>query len=378
MRARVRRHTHARARGHPQMEICRDGMTIRAFCKRVQRVYDRTPGDVLFLNHTTFTQMFHVWLGSLVIPRPLRCHLCETTPRVLICDGTGVNIQTRHLHPHFRPITAVDDDLKGVEWPRHGHRHTRCLFPELVDRAAARKLAGISPEPGDPAPAVFKQETLQRMIDAAPAAGPFIKWVADFRLRRDEATGNHELPPLARGEVDFGRRCALRVLDAASRNSPTNSLVSPALAHLIAQHTRESFIAAALNHHGDCFRDLLLLWTTTADGGVVKAEVWALLCALSTQTLSNCNTGAVPQHAPTPQPRPPPIHRGDDYTFGEPVRRRPSFAMDSASKTVEEKRDPLCTHQFGHARKKTGGVFTFFCQHGFCWGFHIIEVSSSF
>jgi len=51
------------------------------------------------------------------------------------------------------------------------------------------------------------------------------------------------------------------------------------------------------------------------------------------------------------------------------VRSRPRYAIDKDKDVTE------CRHSFvsgSHGSQRTGGIFTWFCRHGICYGFYII------
>lgn len=51
------------------------------------------------------------------------------------------------------------------------------------------------------------------------------------------------------------------------------------------------------------------------------------------------------------------------------VRNRPRYAIDKEKDSTE------CRYQFvsgSHGSQRTGGIFTWFCRHGICYGFYII------
>jgi hypothetical protein len=52
-------------------------------------------------------------------------------------------------------------------------------------------------------------------------------------------------------------------------------------------------------------------------------------------------------------------------------RQRGSYALDSGDLSE----DASCNHRFvegSHGSRRTGGIFTWFCQHGICYGFYVI------
>jgi hypothetical protein len=66
---------------------------------------------------------------------------------------------------------------------------------------------------------------------------------------------------------------------------------------------------------------------------------------------------------------------GNDLTFGtgKPLRGRPRFAMDAASKGAEATINS-CQKSHVALNSRTGGVFSFFCRHGFCYGYAWFDV----
>lgn len=60
---------------------------------------------------------------------------------------------------------------------------------------------------------------------------------------------------------------------------------------------------------------------------------------------------------------------GNDLAFGDgrPIRGRPLFAMDKATQRKEASVNS-CQKAHAAVGNRTGGVFTFFCRHGWCYG----------
>lgn len=60
---------------------------------------------------------------------------------------------------------------------------------------------------------------------------------------------------------------------------------------------------------------------------------------------------------------------GNDISFGDgvPVRGRPTYVMDGANKSQESSVN-RCHKSHSAITSRTGGVFSFFCRHGFCYG----------
>jgi hypothetical protein len=73
---------------------------------------------------------------------------------------------------------------------------------------------------------------------------------------------------------------------------------------------------------------------------------------------------------PDPRLLGPAAATGNDLVFGKgvPLRGRPRYVMDTASKSQESSVN-RCDHSHKAMNSRTGGVFSFFCSHGFCYGF---------
>jgi hypothetical protein len=70
-----------------------------------------------------------------------------------------------------------------------------------------------------------------------------------------------------------------------------------------------------------------------------------------------------------PDARQAPADTGADLRFsvsGVPLRGRPHYDLDTAPKS--EKSLSSCNKVSGKSARATGGVFTFFCEHQFCYG----------
>ncbi len=70
-----------------------------------------------------------------------------------------------------------------------------------------------------------------------------------------------------------------------------------------------------------------------------------------------------------------PTLTGNDLSFGDgvPVRGRPRFVMDSttgeAEAKVKESNINACRKAGQRISARTGGVFSFLCEHGFHYGY---------
>lgn len=135
-------------------------------------------------------------------------------------------------------------------------------------------------------------------------------------------------------------------------------------------------------------RDVL----SSDDWGIVAAEaplVYATACALggrdampscmlgllrelSSVALASIEGGTVPPcHADPSQPS---CGGNDCLLTGvccgvRKVRGRPQYAADGGED--ESKSD--CRHAFHKGPARTGGIFTWFCEHGVCYGFYILN-----
>lgn len=73
---------------------------------------------------------------------------------------------------------------------------------------------------------------------------------------------------------------------------------------------------------------------------------------------------------PDPRLLGPAAATGNDLVFGKgvPLRGRPRYVMDKANKSQESSVN-RCHKSHQAINSRTGGVFSFFCRHGFCYGF---------
>ena len=101
-----------------------------------------------------------------------------------------------------------------------------------------------------------------------------------------------------------------------------------------------------------------------------KAHLFSLLLHLAKQSWSEIPAGPRVYCAPLvdPQGRTKPEDTGIDLHFGPSVvRGRPVYDMDSKSKKSESSVGD-CNKSVSRTVGHTGGIFSFFCPHSYCYG----------
>lgn len=330
--------------------------------------------------------------GGVPDPYCFLCPTCKDKPRVLIGDATSATIQAQYYDG--APITETDRNQPPVARGVEQQRAARCFCTKQLAPAPrrecrqllARLSAHIYPEgrgSGSSGGKVAGQAGGRG--GAGAGSGAAAGWTAVDARRLEELAGTYGAGPFVQAAHSAcsqalgkeSRRALGQLLASLASESPVISyLPSQAAAALAGCMAAEVPILSSEAWAVLIKEAQLVAGTLAALGGgeglPVPAAAVGLLETLCGRTALSCEGPGVPAAASGGEPS----CQSDEclrsgLCCGLPkLRSRPSYEADTGGSGEDNK--PDCNHAFQGGRGKTGGVFTWFCEHGVCYGFYMI------
>lgn len=358
-----------------------EGRGLQAYVRSVAKAYaEYGPiGAPPFLSDSAFRRAFYAFLERLQVEYCFQCPKCLDAPPILVGDGTSVTMS--HRHYSGTSITAVDATLPEV--PQAHNRVKRAFVDDRLAAAAERQAFA------DQLRALAKHvKPVFGAGDAAAAATPpgafdtgpllaqggvynltgFVGWVEAQMgtfTRADRYAVSGLLRCLASDSpvITYFPACLVPEYTAVLQAAAGSRVISAAL---LRSTEREAPVLGAV----------LRLARARAGGGsgsgdlTVTASFLGLLDELSIRS-GLCARG--PDARPAATSPPPPSAESTTclrtgICTGLPqLRTRPSYQADKKTESAS------CRHDSFARGRRTGGIFTWFCEHGVCYGLHVIE-----
>lgn len=369
-----------------------------------------------FCGLTTWRHAVYAFIAGLDVSYVFKCPVCQDCPEVVIGDATMLTLRKEKYSG--TPITQPNTSVPQIPAPGH-RRHNRCFQPDTSARQTLGALAQYvrgsggrgqrDPLPGDWAPSQISMPGRPRVQGAlcaiADMAGP----------GKPPATA---LPPRGAGAAltASDRASVARFLDSLASDSPVLSYVPIAAAAVLrdAVQPAQSVLAApasaalaattfsveqldCLALHAPVLYAVVRLLCTRLRGFNLRDATWSALFTLLADLSEGCVTSSArgdgrgaadPLDVAVCNPQQQPscsssacLHEGVCEGLGR-VRWRAQCSADASTAlrlddAHHADREPprgsgSCNHGFHATGARTGGVFTWFCQHGVCYGFYII------
>ena len=330
------------------------------------------------------------------VPYCFFCPICKDKPCVLIGDATACTIQARYYSG--TPITTIDETLATVPRGEQQSRPQRCFCTSLGSSAAAageRKecmllLAKLS---AHLAPRASSSAGSRRGSSSRAAGSADSEWTASDAARLEQLAAPYGGARFAREVSNLcssgvlgreGKKALARLVASLATESPVLSYLparpAAALQECLAagmDAELSSAAWAALESDAPVVAGAL----ETLGGGAgqpLPAAMRGLLQTLCGRSALCCQGPGVP---PLAGRRRAPSCLSDEclqtgICCGLPeVRGRPAYAADSTATGTGGGSKSDCNHAFHGGGGKTGGVFTWFCEHGVCYGFYMIQAA---
>jgi Kyakuja-Dileera-Zisupton transposase/CxC4 like cysteine cluster associated with KDZ transposases len=359
------------------MSLNIDGRTMAACWNELSQRYDAwgearavNGGVYKFCSQPLYRAIVYAWLDRVDRPYLFHCPECKDAPSVLIGDATSESIQAHHYNGE-----AVTLPEQGIDVaPRCRTRAQRCCVSDPDHREALKEFAAcvgtgtleeFTSMYGDEQAGTWQalltaantcglgpgvQDLKQLCLAGGQAARPAsTKRLGDMLLCFASVSPTISYVPLA--VVDL-----LQFTDEQSFNPAVLALLhveAPLLLHFctvleeVCPTGSAGVGTAMLGRHRDLHDHLMYRAGCCAIGGPSSHDV--ALVASSSSSSECLRTGScigVPQ-----------------------VRHRLVYELDRSTEDYD------CKHSFvsgSHGSRRTGGIFTWFCKHGVCYGFYII------
>jgi Kyakuja-Dileera-Zisupton transposase len=357
------------------MSLNTDGRTMAASWSELSQEYEAwgeawggADGQVYkFCSEPQYRAFVYAWLDRVSRPYLFQCPICKDAPSVLIGDATSESIQAHHYIGE--PITLPEPGIDAA--PRPSTRAERCCLSDPHHRKSLKAFADCvgtgTPEAVTSMYGDEESGTWQALLTAAESCGlgPGVEDLKQMCMAGGEVASKKSL-----GEM----------LACLASDSPAIAYIPLAVVNLLEYTVEQSFSEAVvevmrveaplflhfctvleklcptgssavgtamLGRHRDLHDHLMYRAGYCAIGGPVSQDVAA--CAPSSISRDCLRTGScigVTQ-----------------------VRHRSVYEIDSTNEADG------CNHSFvsgSRGSKRTGGIFTWFCKHGICYGFYII------
>ena len=365
-----------------------DGKTQAAYVFDLQLAYKQHMSSqftvrpyVAFCSVPHFRQVYQAFLAKLDRQYLFRCPLCGDSPPVMVGDATAESIQAGRYHGES--ITQLEDDSIDAA-PRPHTRAQRCVLSAAADRQLLgdfatsvrtdeRSAFGHQRVGADDERFVFEygSTNLEDLLRTATALdmSDMVQDIVNLQYRLDSSQ----------------QRVLAKMLGSMATDSPVSSYfpytVAVKVKALLDQSQTPVLTAELqelLQNQAPLFFEfctvLDALHESTTVGQAILNRYRAFVIRLVTMTVL-CGTGGPALTAFEFDQQQPAASRSDiclksGLCVGVGlVRHRPKYERD------KEKDTSNCRHQFisgSHGSKPTGGIFTWFCQHGVCYPFDII------
>jgi hypothetical protein len=332
------------------------------------------------------------------------CPLCLDSPPVLIMDGKEICINADKLHHGFYHMTSCSEGTP------HARDHTgeqraaiqNCrggATPTLVRRklvALSLRACGQGCSKSHPDVTPMIDGDVMSFLGMLPSP-----WVGVVQLicalaaipcsvPDDMLNSEHPVCPMgllmlasrSAGDRTLSTeeiKCIKNFLMSLASNSPVCSYFSQKAVDLVESAMNISTVTDAnfMQAFHEASPIAYGVWKVMSNRGLhmsfampVWKACWSRLCSLSTLCHTGFDGGPL---LPVPVPA---SCTGAYVTLGNcsgnpRVRDRHPCAIDGQGRSVDDEAVG-CRHAFFSSRKKTGGVFTLFCQHGICLAFFIL------
>lgn len=355
-------------------EMAKDYRTINVY---------RREDTIPFISPNTFRAAWFSFLSVLQLEFHFRCPLFKDSPKELICDGTMLTIP-KHLY-FGQSITEVDPVLPTV--PKVGqNRASRCFCcaghhdtgtkqreecMRLLVKLGKKMLQSCIPEADRTSPTInFSEQDATSLQDflAPYRVGPLVqRFYTSYSL----------IDRPLRGLVG-------RLLKCLGSPSPVSSYFPAAMVdHLrpvLESQSREvsPLVMSELENHAPLVAaGMRAVWDLSqSDTQQLDDSLVLFLDVLVTRAKSCLAVGSVSGLSLLSQPKPPSCMTRECLETGictglAQVRNRGQYEADKEKKK-RKRNDWECNHACNGGRSKTGGIFSWFCRHGVCYGFYII------
>jgi hypothetical protein len=338
-------------------------------------------------------------------PYCFRCPVCKDKPRVLIGDATASTIQARYYAG--TPITKTDPALgvvaRGQQQVRNRRSFVDATLPskervecmQLLDGLAALvrgaggqasswgragaggrgrgrggrgrgRTGGRVGQTGASGEAAFGADDVERLVQLTEAFGaaPFVR--ASYECAPSTPLGAKACKDIA------------ALLASMATESPVLSYLPRRCAVALGECLGSGAVLGselwvALQRHAPVVHGALCA-LHGAPGLVTPSCVEGLLKTLCSRAALCCEGPGVPPAADGGAPS---CLTDECLLTGiccgvAKVRDRPQYATDCAGAEGDSSKSD-CNHAFHGGGGRTGGVFTWFCEHGICYGFYMLH-----
>ncbi len=356
-------------------DFAKSGKAMQTFVDEVDSAYARChpPPTLPFVPLNTFRTAFTSFMGCIDQDFSFVCPSCGPNPTIIIGDATSCTIKTAFYHG--RPITTPSLDEPLERHPANTRRE-RAAIPDSSIRAALREYAGdIRREQG-----VLRPSAALRTAAQPPWLPGMVK-VVELILTHAARWG-----PAALLEA---REQMAWFVGAMGSDSPVAAYLPPQAADRLSRLLPKVALGelgealAVVRDDAPIISDLLRLVASAAGpshphqpllGPPHFLLIRNTLDSLALKSSFLMQAGGAGNPLPIPEPATssnPQACASTGMCCGLPrVRNRyPTYA--DPAQTSGEGGD--CRHMFVKPGGRTGGIFTWFCKHGICYAFHIID-----
>jgi hypothetical protein len=318
-----------------------------------------------FCSQPHFRAIIYAWLDRLSLPYTFSCTVCKDDPEVLIGDATSQSMQAHHYVGD--PITTTASTSTA---PRPSKRAGRSFIKQSRHQKAMSTFVTYIRTPANTTRYSDDASKWQSLLEVAGRYGlkelltlaDAVHCLAGLSNTRQAlvpmllclVSDSPVLSYMPLAVVENLHSSALQGFDPSLVNLLRNKApvflgFCVALEGLYPSESSAPFGVIMQTHHGALLDRLKSLAMVSCTGGPeeVRVEGSAAPSCTSRECLSSGACIGVPQY-----------------------RQRALYHLDSDSKE-----DGGCNHRFisgSHGSKRTGGIFTWFCKHGVCYGFYVI------
>ena len=336
------------------------------------------PGPSNFISANTWRSAFYAFCMCISKSLNFCCPFCKNNPRCIIGDGTAQTINSRLFHGETFGVANPDFT---VSFGGNGVRPTRdmrCFLRGHVRTAEDRKkiktllgaLADHMKSVGSAKEVPFTTEQWDLLLPIAEDywLKEFLEWIDSNYMGWLE----HQRSAVA---VFLSR---ILCTDTPTTNYFPYELVDPVSAAVNAEEGARVLKAEVLSQIAVAAPHLfMVLGIACGDSELVIDSKFRNLLDQLVQRTTACVTGPGGDDRPIiSSPSEPSAMTSDclmtGICMGYPkIFHRPKYPADGEADTPPTG----CRHEFTSGNRRTGGVFTVFCEHGFCLGAFIMATA---
>ena len=349
-----------------------------------------------FPSEGTFREAFMAFIAGLQVDWNIgSCPVCLDAPRIMVCDGTAARIKQRLYNG-----AAINTPHPGLEvMVLPGHRRAERQFADTGQCTTLKLLARFI---HGKTRAGFRGADVEVQADwlAVDGAGALLSTCSGVvSLKGSWRTVSAHLAGAflqlghwaAGGALTNGERTSVaRAISSMASNSAVSSYLPHEACAVLKAACEERAVmlspqqADVVAHFAPLVHSVLLVCRRLEANFSLQRGPWEALVSRLVAKAELCH-GAAPGAQLPPAAELEAASAAGVACFSSGVccghgrvRHRVPCAADNKSRdstTRSECREPVgdaCRHSFDAGGGRTGGIFTWFCEHGVCYAFHII------